>query len=141
MGRRLQAGTTFAEIVRAGDPDLAQLLLVRIAELCAEQRGVDLDLARLAPALRWSQWRPDAIPTWCCWGSAADSPSRWRGLRQGSLDPTRSGRTRPLLRRGTRPCNSPLPTGLSRCPRQRPWSARPRRSTAVSADRRLRVSD
>ena len=48
--RRLQAGTTFAEMVRAGDPDLAQLLLVRIAELRAEQRGIDLDLARLAPA-------------------------------------------------------------------------------------------
>src|SRR5215831_13750525 len=50
MERRLQAGATFAEMVRAGDPDLAQLLLVRIAELRAKQRGVDLDLARLAPA-------------------------------------------------------------------------------------------
>ena len=58
MERRLQAGATFAEMVRAGDPDLAQLLLVRIAELRAEQRGIDLDLARLALAVAPQRPRP-----------------------------------------------------------------------------------
>jgi hypothetical protein len=48
--RRMQAGTTFAEMVRAGDPDLAQLVLAHIAGLRAEHQGIDLGLARLAPA-------------------------------------------------------------------------------------------
>lgn len=43
--RRMEAGTTFAEMVRAGDPDLVQLLLVRIAEHHAEHQAVDLDNA------------------------------------------------------------------------------------------------
>jgi hypothetical protein len=46
----MQAGTTFAKMVRAGDPDLAKLVLAHIAELRAERQGIDLGLARLAPA-------------------------------------------------------------------------------------------
>ena len=48
--RRMQAGTTFAKMVRAGDPDLTPLVLAHIAELRAEHQAIDLDLARLAPA-------------------------------------------------------------------------------------------
>src|SRR5262245_29912887 len=76
MERRLQAGTTFAAMVRAGDPDLAQLLLVRIAELRAEQRGIDLDLARLAPAATLDSMAIGATPTGWCLSKAARTACR-----------------------------------------------------------------
>jgi hypothetical protein len=50
MERRLHAGTTFAAMVQAGDVDLAYLVMTRIAELRAERQGIDVGLARLAPA-------------------------------------------------------------------------------------------
>src|SRR5215468_4316819 len=47
--RRMQEGTTFAAMVRAGDPDLAPLVRAQITADLAEHQAVDLDLARLCP--------------------------------------------------------------------------------------------
>ena len=48
--RRMQAGTTFAEMVRAGHADLVHAVRAHIAKRRAEHQAIDLDLARLAPA-------------------------------------------------------------------------------------------
>jgi hypothetical protein len=92
--RRMEAGTTFAEMVRAGDPDLAQLVRAHIAELRAEHQGIDVGLARLAPAAtlgsmatrRDSAYLPAATAPATGWRPMSRTASRtaWASSSHGS---------------------------------------------------------